>query len=96
MYYLDVISLEGCPYSMNTEKIIQRIRDLFKNRFFYKKDNLISEINVIKNYPLVQINAALTTLIEDDNEYITDKFNRLGHLRNIEEYYLFQPIELDS
>jgi len=81
---------------MNTEKIIQRIRDLFKNRFFYKKDNLISEINVIKNYPLVQINAALTTLIEDDNEYITDKFNRLGHLRNIEEYYLFQPIELNN
>jgi hypothetical protein len=81
---------------MNTEKIIQRIRDLFKNRFFYKKDNLISEINVIKNYPLVQINAALTTLIEDENEYITDKFNRIGHLRNIEEYYLFQPIELNN
>jgi hypothetical protein len=81
---------------MNTEKIIQRIRDLFKNRFFYKKDNLISEINVIKNYPLVQINAALTILIEDENEYITDKFNRIGHLRNIEEYYLFQPIELNN
>jgi superfamily II DNA or RNA helicase len=81
---------------MNNEKIIQRIRDLFKNRFFYKKDNLISEINVIKNYPLVQINSALTSLIEDENEYITDKFNRLGHLRNIEEYYLFQPIELNN
>lgn len=24
MYYLDVISLEGCPYSMNTEKIIEK------------------------------------------------------------------------
>jgi hypothetical protein len=81
---------------MNNEKIIQRIRDLFKNRFFYKKDNLISEINIIKNYPLVQINSALTSLIEDENEYITDKFNRLGHLRNIEEYYLFQPIELNN
>jgi len=81
---------------MNTEKIIQRIRELFKNRFFYKKENLISEINVIKNYPLVQINSALTILIEDENEYITDKFDRLGHLRNIEDYYLFQPIELNN
>ena len=81
---------------MNTEKITQRIRELFKNRFFYKKDKLISEINVIKNYPLVQINTALTTLIEDENEYITDKFNRIGHLKNIEDYYLFQPIELNN
>ena len=24
MYYLDVISLEGCPYSMNTEKIMEK------------------------------------------------------------------------
>jgi len=81
---------------MNTEKIIQRIRDLFKSRFFYKKENLINEINVIKNYPLVQINSALTILIEDENEFITDKFNRLGHLKNIEDYYLFQPIELNN
>jgi len=81
---------------MNTEKIIQRIRDLYKKKFFYKKENLISEINVVKNYPLVQINAALDILIEDQNEFISDRFNRLGHLVNIDEYYLFQPIELDN
>jgi hypothetical protein len=81
---------------MNNEKIIQRIHDLFKKRFFYKKDALISEINIVKNYPIVQINAALTALIDDENEYITDRFNRLGHLRNIEEYYFFQPIELSN
>ena len=81
---------------INTDKIIQRIRDLFKERFFYKKDKLISEINVVKNYPLIQINAALTVLIDDQNEYLTDKYERLGHLVNIEEYYLFQPIELNN
>jgi hypothetical protein len=81
---------------MNTDKIIQRIRDLFKNRFFYKKENLISEINIFKNYPLIQINAALSILIDDNNEFITDRFNRLGHLINIGEYYLFQPVELTN
>ena len=81
---------------INTDKIIQRIRDLFKERFFYKKDRLISEINVVKNYPLIQINAALTVLIDDQNEYLIDKFDRLGHLVNIEDYYLFQPIELNN
>jgi hypothetical protein len=81
---------------LNTDKIIQRIRDLFKEKFFYKKDKLISEINVVKNYPLIQINAALTVLINDQNEYIIDKYGRIGHLINIEEYYLFQPIELNN
>jgi hypothetical protein len=81
---------------INTDKIIQRIRDLFKEKFFYKKDKLISEINVVKNYPIIQINAALTVLIDDQNEYLTDKYERLGHLVNIEEYYLFQPIELNN
>jgi hypothetical protein len=28
------------------------------------------------------------------NEFITDKYGRNGHLVNIGEYYLFQPIEL--
>ena len=81
---------------INTDKIIQRIRDLFKKRFFFKKDILISEINVVKDYPLVQINAALEILITDQNEFISDRFGRLGHLVNIEQYYLFQPIELNN
>ena len=81
---------------VNTDKIIQRIKDLFKERFFYKKDSLVTEINVVKNYPLIQINAALNVLITDQNEYIVDKYNKLGHLINIDEYYLFQPIELNN
>ena len=81
---------------MNTDKIVQRIRELFKDKFFYKKVDLIASINVLKSYPLIQINAALTQLIEDKNEYITDKYGRLGHLINLGEYYLFQPIELSN
>jgi len=59
---------------MNTDKIIHKIRSLMKERFFYKKTELINFINVIKKYPLVQINAALDQLVEDKNEYITDKY----------------------
>jgi len=81
---------------MNTDKITQRIKMLMKERYFYSKNNLISEINIIKNYPLVQINAALNMLVEDKNEYITDKYGRLGNLINIGELYLFQPIELNN
>lgn len=81
---------------MNSDKIIQQIRRLFKEKFFFKKDELITSINVVKSYHIDQINAALTQLIEDKNEYITDKYGRLGHIVNIEKYYLFQPIELKN
>lgn len=79
---------------MNSEKIIQRIRMLMKDSFFYKKDVLLREIRVQKEYPYVQIYSALSQLIDDENEFITDKYGRNGHLVNIGEYYLFQPIEL--
>ena len=79
---------------MNSEKILQRIRMLMKEGFFYKKDVLLETIRTPKAYPYIQIYSALTQLIEDENEFITDKYGRNGRLVNIGEYYLFQPIEL--
>jgi hypothetical protein len=79
---------------MNSEKILQRIRMLMKESFFYKKDVLLETIRTPKEYPYIQIYSALTQLIEDENEFITDKYGRNGRLVNIGEYYLFQPIEL--
>ena len=79
---------------MNSEKINQKIRLLMKEAFFYKKETLIQLINIPKKYPLVQIYASLTTLIDDNSEFIVDKYGRNGRLVNIGDYYLFQPIEL--
>ena len=79
---------------MNSEKILQRIRMLFKESFFYKKDMLLKAIRIPKEYPFVQIYSALTQLIDDENEFIVDRYGRNGRLINIGEYYLFQPIEL--
>ena len=81
---------------MNTEKIIRKIRNLYKEHYIYSKTNLIMAINRIKKYPLIQINIALNQLINDKNEYITDMLGRTGFLVNIGEYYMFQPIELDN
>lgn len=81
---------------MNNDKIVQRIRDAFKDKFFYNKDQLILIINAIKKYPLLQINAALNQLTEDTNEYIFDMYGRTGRLVNIADLYLFQPIEINN
>jgi hypothetical protein len=85
---------------MNLEKIFQKIRKLFSDKvdgkFFYKKSDLMHRINTPKTYPIVQIYAALTQLIDDANEQIIDKYGRVGHLINIGDYYLFQPSELNN
>jgi hypothetical protein len=82
--------------NVNTDRIIKRIRVLMKNRFFYKKSEMITEINQIRDYPLIQIFAALNKMIEDKSEYITDKYNRIGNLINIGDLYLFQPLEIKN
>jgi hypothetical protein len=84
---------------VNSDKIVQKIKQLFSDkvdgRFFYKKKTLMYLIKRKKSYPTDQIYAALTLLINDNAEYITDKYGRTGHLINIGEYYLFQPSELN-
>ena len=78
----------------NTDKIIYRIKQLMKERFFYSKRNMVALINSVKVYPIIQINAALEQLVSDKNEFINDKYDRSGHLINIDDLYLFQPLEL--
>ena len=58
---------------INSDKIIQKIKELMKMRYFYTKDNLIDLINTPKKYPRSQIYTALTQIITDNTEYITDK-----------------------
>ena len=81
---------------VNSEKILQRVRMLMKESFFYKKEDLLKKIRIQKEYPYVQIYAALTQLIEDQSEFISDRYGRDGRLVNIGEYYLFQPVELQD
>jgi hypothetical protein len=81
---------------MNTDKITQKIKDLIKIRHFYRKKELLVLINSVKSYPLIQVNAALNHLVEDKNEYVSDKYGRIGNLVNIDDLYLFQPLELNN
>ena len=96
---LDKIDINRDTYNenfllVNSEKIIQRVRMLMKEGFFYKKATFLQAIRTPKEYPYVQIYAALTHLIDNENEFIADKYGRMGRLVNVGEYYLFQPIEL--
>ena len=80
---------------MNNDKIIKRIKNLFKEHYIYTKPNLIKNINVMKTYSKEQINMALDSLLKN-NEQIVDILNRPGKLINIDNLYLFQPLVLDN
>jgi hypothetical protein len=80
----------------NKNTIINKIKALFREHTFYKKNVLINSINIVKQYPIDQIYYALTYLIQNKNEQLTDKYGRTGYLINRGEYYYFQPTELSD
>ena len=85
--------------SMNNDRIIERIRDLFKDRYFYKREELINAINITKQYPIEQIYNAFTFFVKNKTETLTDKYGRIGYLIDKMDdknnaYYAFQPIEI--
>jgi len=80
---------------INSDKIIQKIKALMRMRYFYKKRDLFHYLNTPKKYPTAQIYAALTQMLNDQSEYILDRYGRTGYLINVGEYYLFQPSELN-
>ena len=97
----DITDIDTTTYNetfilMNIDKILQRIRLLFKEYYIFDRRSLISMITQIKSFPLEQIYSALNYLITEKNEYITDMLGRLGHLVNIGDYYMFQPLELGT
>ena len=76
--------------------IIERIKALMKERYFYKSNEFIKSISINKSYPIVNIYNAIENLLNNKNEIIFDKYNRPGNLINIDDYYLFQPIEITN
>jgi hypothetical protein len=78
----------------NNIRISDKIKQLFKSSHFYKRDELISLINVVKPYPIEQIYSTLTYLVNNSNEYLVDSYGRAGILENKGDVYLFKPTEI--
>ena len=81
---------------MNYSSIAKRIRDLFKEKPFYKRDQLIKSIEISREYPGEQIDYVLSMFVENKYNYITDKYGRKGYLINTGEFYGYQPVEISD
>jgi len=82
--------------NVNHTRISDRLRQLFKEKAFYKRIPLINAINIVKQYPVEQIYSTLTHFIKNKNEYLTDRYGRRGNLVNRDDVYAFQPIEIND
>jgi len=80
----------------NNDRILQRVRELFLERHIYDKQTLKNMINAVRSYPSFQIDSALTQLVNDRNELVGDRFGRVGRVINLNELYMFQPLELTN
>jgi hypothetical protein len=78
----------------NYAAIVKRIRQLFREQFFYSRKELIESINILRKYPDEQIDYVLTRFIDNQNEAIIDKYGRTGFLINNDNMYVFQPVEI--
>ena len=87
---LDTYTLSG------NETLIMKIKNLFKEHFFYKKDDLVNTLTYSKPYSREEIDFALDTLVKDKTAVVEDRYGRGGNIINIGEYYIYQPLELDN
>ena len=81
---------------MNIDKILKRIKDLFKEHYVYEKNQLIDRIRAVKPYSNEQIYMAFDILLDGEHHLLTDMINRTGKLINIGDFYLFQPINIQD
>jgi hypothetical protein len=94
----DIVST---TYSENFAKsniyaVSKRIRDLFRESHIYKRDQLLNAIQIHKPYPIEHIYYTLSMFIQNKQDYLMDKYGRVGFLENRGEYYVFQPIEISD
>jgi hypothetical protein len=77
--------------AMNADRIMQRIRDLFREQHFYTRQTMLKHL---AGHPREQIDVALTRILNDAREQLVDKYGRTGRMINVGDYYLFQPSEI--
>jgi hypothetical protein len=79
---------------MNYNAIAKRIRDVFREQPFYSRTQLLASIQIMRTYPLEQIDYVISMFTENPYNYIVDKYGRSGYLINAGDYYGFQPLEI--
>lgn len=86
----------GTDYALaNVQHIAGRVKQLYKDKYVYSREELIKRINFTKEYPVDEIFFTLKYFIEKQDTLV-DVNGRIGYLVNRGKFYLFQPVELTN
>jgi hypothetical protein len=78
--------------STKNNRVIDIIKNLFKQKHVYKKDYLLDIIR--RNHKGIHLEEILRALSDLEINTLVDKFGRQGYLINTADIYFFQPIEI--
>lgn len=81
----------------NKQTIAQRIRDAFRDKHVYSREQLVKILNTPRSNPPEQIFSVLSLFIQSKGHgigYLVDKYGRTGYLVNRGDKYAFQPMEI--
>ena len=103
---INLFSYDETFLKTNNEVIIKLLRDLYKEYYFRTKGDIINYIYTFREYPLAHIDNALNELVNNENIFISDKYNTPGKLIHInvpnlakdylDDLYIFQPLNLNT
>lgn len=80
---------------MSIDKIIERIKSLFKERYVFTKSELLSYVKGSANYTNPQIYQAIEFLMTESNQFLEDIYGKKGKIVEIGNLYFFHPIDLE-
>jgi hypothetical protein len=80
---------------INLDKIVMRMKYLFRQRYSYGRDEFVYELGRGRNYTIEQIMSAISYMLQG-NEYLIDMMSRAGVLVRHGDYYYFKPNDIES
>lgn len=82
------------PHTVKNQ-IIEQIKKLFLKKHVYSFEELLDFFEINRESP-EKIYSALTYLVNNKSETISDKFGKKGFVMNVKNLYIFQPQEFDE
>ena len=76
----------------NHNRIIKRIRQLYRDNVFYTSNDIVKNINIGRPYMLEEIYYTISQMLENRNIWLVNK-GRIGYLIESKGTYAFQPSE---
>ena len=75
--------------------ILAKLRAMFAKRVYYSREEIMREMTDA-GYLELQVDAALTQLVNQPEQWVVNPRGVIGHVENIERFYMFVPVGLEG